>query len=64
MIYFFYFNLTLFIGSMIAIIYGCCYLILKEDDITEGEFAIDLILIIQIFFLLFICTYNLWDMKQ
>lgn len=63
--YFFYFNLALFIGSTLAILYGFYYLFLKKnEDITEGEFAIDLILIIQIFFLLFICTYNLWDMKQ
>ena len=63
--YFFYFNLALFIGSTIAILYGFYYLFFKKDeDITEGEFVINLILIIFLFFSVLISSYNLWDMKQ
>ena len=63
--YFFYFNLALFIGSTLAILYGVYYLFFnKDDNITEGEFVINLILIIFLFFPLFISSYNLWDMKQ
>ena len=63
--YFFYFNLALFIGSTLAILYGFYYLFLKKnEDITEGEFAMDLMLIICLFFLLYISLYNLCDMKQ
>lgn len=63
--YFFYFNLALFIGSTIAILYGFYYLFLKKnEDITEGEFVINLILIIFLFFPVLISSYNLWDMKQ
>lgn len=65
MVYYFYFNLILFIGSLLAIIYNF-YLFSKKDefDMTEGEFAIDLILIIFLFFLLYISLYNLWDIKK
>ena len=65
MVYYFYFNLILFIGSLLAIIYNF-YLFSKKDefDMTEGEFAIDLILIICLFFLLYISLYNLWDIKK
>ena len=63
--YFFYFNLALFIGSTLAILYGFYYLFFKKnEDITEGEFAMDLMLIICLFFPLYISLYNLWDMKQ
>ena len=49
--YFFYFNLALFIGSTLAILYGFYYLFFKKnEDITEGEFVINLILIIFLFF--------------
>lgn len=60
--YYFYFNLALLIGSIIAIIYGFCYLIL--EDMTDGEFAINLILFIHFFLPLFLSAYNLWNMKQ
>ena len=44
--YYFYFNLALFIGSTLAILYGFYYLFFKKnEDITEGEFVINLILI-------------------
>ena len=47
MVYYFYFNLALFIGSTLAILYGFYYLFFKKnEDITEGEFVINLILII------------------
>ena len=36
----------------------------KNEDITEGEFVINLILIIFLFFPVLISSYNLWDMKQ
>ncbi len=63
--YFFYFNLALFIGSTLAILYGFYYLFFKKnEDITEGEFVINLILIIFLFFPILISSYNLWDMKQ
>lgn len=63
--YFFYFNLALFIGSTLAILYGFYYLFFKKnEDITEGEFVINLILIIFLFFSVLISSYNLWDMKQ
>lgn len=63
--YFFYFNLALFIGSTLAILYGFYYLFFKKnEDITEGEFVINLILIICLFFPVLISSYNLWDMKQ
>ena len=63
--YFFYFNLALFIGSTLAILYGFYYLFFKKnEDITEGEFVINLILIICLFFPILISSYNLWDMKQ
>lgn len=63
--YFFYFNLALFIGSTLAILYGFYYLFFKKnEDITEGEFVINLILIIFLFFPILISFYNLWDMKQ
>ena len=63
--YFFYFNLALFIGSTLAILYGFYYLFFKKgEDITEGEFVINLILIIFLFFPVLISSYNLWDMKQ
>jgi len=65
MVYYFYFNLALFIGTILAILYGVYYLFFnKDDNITEGEFVINLILIIFLFFPLFISSYNLWDMKQ
>lgn len=63
--YFFYFNLALFIGSTLAILYGFYYLFFKKnEDITEREFVINLILIIFLFFPVLISSYNLWDMKQ
>lgn len=63
--YFFCFNLALFIGSTLAILYGFYYLFFKKnEDITEGEFVINLILIIFLFFPVLISSYNLWDMKQ
>ena len=63
--YFFYFNLALFIGSTLAILYGFYYLFFKKnEDITEGEFVINLILIILLFFPVLISSYNLWDMKE
>lgn len=63
--YYFYFNLILFIGSLLSIIYNF-YLFSKKDEfeMTEEEFAMDLILIICLFFLLYISLYNLWDIKQ
>lgn len=65
MVYYFYFNLALFIGSTLAILYGFYYLFFKKnEDITEGEFVINLILIIFLFFPVLISSYNLWDMKQ
>lgn len=63
--YYFYFNLALLIGSTLAILYGFYYLFFKKnEDITEGEFVINLILIIFLFFPVLISSYNLWDMKQ
>lgn len=63
--YFFYFNLALFIGSTLAILYGFYYLFFKKnEDITEEEFVINLILIIFLFFPVLISSYILWDMKQ
>ena len=43
--YYFYFNLILFIGSLLSIIYNF-YLFSKKDEfeMTEGEFAMDLML--------------------
>lgn len=65
MVYYFYFNLALLIGSTLAILYGFYYLFFKKnEDITEGEFVINLILIIFLFFPVLISSYNLWDMKQ
>ena len=63
--YYFYFNLILFIGSLLSIIYNF-YLFSKKDEfeMTEEEFAMDLMLIICLFFLLYISLYNLCDMKQ
>lgn len=63
--YYFYFNLILFIGSLLSIIYNF-YLFSKKEkfEMTEGEFAMDLMLIICLFFPLYISLYNLWDMKQ
>lgn len=63
--YYFYFNLILFIGSLLSIIYNF-YLFSKKDEfeMTEREFAMDLMLIICLFFPLYISLYNLWDMKQ
>ena len=63
--YYFYFNLILFIGSLLSIIYNF-YLFSKKDEfeMTEGEFDMDLMLIIFLFFPLYISLYNLWDMKQ
>ena len=63
--YYFYFNLILFIGSLLSIIYNF-YLFSKKDEfeMTEEEFAMDLMLIICLFFPLYISLYNLWDMKQ
>lgn len=65
MVYYFYFNLILFIGSLLFIIYNF-YLFSKKDEfeMTEGKFAMDLMLIICLFFPLYISLYNLWDMKQ
>lgn len=63
--YFFYFNLALFIGSTLAILYGFYYLFFKKNEnIAEGEFVINLILIIFLFFPVLISSYNLWDIKQ
>ena len=63
--YYFYFNLILFIGSLLSIIYNF-YLFSKKDEfeMTEREFAMDLMLFICLFFLLYISLYNLCDMKQ
>lgn len=63
--YYFYFNLILFIGSLLSIIYNF-YLFSKKDEfeMTDGEFAINLILFIHFFLPLFLSAYNLWDMKK